>query len=447
MKAIRQHAFGGADVLVHEDIAEPRPGPGQVRIKVAAAGVSRLDLAVRAGVHPWSPALPMVSGREVAGVVEVLGDGVAARWLGRRVVTCLGLGSGGYAELAVREVAAVHEIDPEVSDEAAVAAVVTGRAAVGVLDAARSATEGVRIAQDTGQSHNLAFLWGVLAHLAAIEGDQERCRRLTAEMAARGAAPSHSRASAITALLDLGLGRHEAALETLSTTVAGPNKPGTVHSLPDLVEAAARAGRPELGRDAARRYIDWAEPSGHPWAQAIAARCAALIDGDEATWAHAVQLDARDGGPPFERARTELLHGEWLRRRHRRIDARGRLRSALDGFERLGAQPWAARAAAELRATGESLTVRAEDADPFARLTPQELQVVRLAATGLTNRDIGAQLFLSPRTVGYHLYNAYPKLGVTSRGELSSLLATTTDLLPQGASRRSMSNQVANPRE
>ncbi|MEW9554892.1 AAA family ATPase [Nonomuraea sp. NPDC050783] len=293
-------------------------------------------------------------------------------------------------------------------------------------DARISATEGVRIAQDTGQSHNLVFLWAVLAHLAAIEGDQERCRELTTEMAAHGAAPSHSRASAITALLDLGSGRHEAALETLSATVASPNKLGTVHSLPDLVEAAARVGRPELGRDAARRYADWAERSGHSWAQAIAARCAALIDGDEEAWAHAVRLDARDGGPPFERARTELLHGEWLRRQHRRIDARGRLRSALETFERLGAQPWSARAAAELRATGESLAVRTQDTDPFARLTPQELQVVRLAAAGMTNRDIGAQLFLSPRTVGYHLYNAYPKLGVTSRGELSSFLTRTS---------------------
>lgn len=139
MKAIRQSAFGGPDVLVHEDTAEPRPGPGQVRIKVAAAGVSRLDLGVRAGVHPCCPTLPMVPGREVAGVVEALGDGVAGRWLGRRVVTCLGLGSGGYAELAVREVAAVHEIGEEVPDEAAVAAVVTGRAAVGVLDVANLA--------------------------------------------------------------------------------------------------------------------------------------------------------------------------------------------------------------------------------------------------------------------------------------------------------------------
>ncbi|MEU4510359.1 LuxR C-terminal-related transcriptional regulator [Nonomuraea wenchangensis] len=123
-------------------------------------------------------------------------------------------------------------------------------------------------------------------------------------------------------------------------------------------------------------------------------------------------------------ARTELLYGEWLRRQHRRTDARARLRSALDGFERLGARPWADRAATELRATGESLTSRADDHDPLSRLTPQELQVVRLAATGLSNRDIGTQLFLSPRTVGYHLYNAYPKLGITSRGELPGLLMT-----------------------
>ncbi|WP_068920952.1 helix-turn-helix transcriptional regulator [Planobispora rosea] len=290
-------------------------------------------------------------------------------------------------------------------------------------DAQVSATEGMRIAQDTGQSHQVVFLRGVLAHLAAIEGDQERCRQLTAEMTAHGAAPAHSRAKAITALLDLGLGRHEVALEVLSATVAGPNKLGTVHSLPDLVEAAVRAGRPELGRDAARHYADWAEHSGQPWARAIAARCAALLDGDGQAWDRALRLDE---SPPFERARTELLHGEWLRRQHRRIDARGRLRSALETFERLGAKPWSGRAATELRATGETLTTRGDDADPFARLTPQELQVVRLAAAGLSNRDIGAQLFLSPRTVGYHLYNAYPKLGVTSRGELPSLLATVS---------------------
>ncbi|MFI7443008.1 zinc-binding dehydrogenase [Nonomuraea indica] len=144
MRAIRQYAFGGPGELVHEgDVAAPRPEAGQVRIAVAAAGVTRLDLAVRAGAGRWLPELPTIPGREVAGVVESLGDGVEPRWLGRRVATCLGLAAGGYAELAVREVAAVHELADDVSDHAAVTAIGTGRAAVGVLDVARLTPEDV----------------------------------------------------------------------------------------------------------------------------------------------------------------------------------------------------------------------------------------------------------------------------------------------------------------
>jgi DNA-binding CsgD family transcriptional regulator len=131
-----------------------------------------------------------------------------------------------------------------------------------------------------------------------------------------------------------------------------------------------------------------------------------------------------DGTHPFERARTDLLHGEWLRRARRRSEARGPLRAAADAFGELGATPWAERARAELRATGETRstsTMTGAAPDQFAELTPQELQVVRLAAAGLSNRDIGAQLFLSPRTVGYHLYKAFPKLGVASRAQLVRL--------------------------
>jgi DNA-binding NarL/FixJ family response regulator len=119
------------------------------------------------------------------------------------------------------------------------------------------------------------------------------------------------------------------------------------------------------------------------------------------------------------RARTELLYGEWLRRVRRRSDSREPLRAALGLFDRIGARSWAERARAELRATGQSVAM----AEPAGQnqLTPQELQVVRLAATGLSNRDIGAQLFISPRTVGYHLYKAFPKLGVAGRHELAAL--------------------------
>ncbi|MDL4813576.1 LuxR family transcriptional regulator [Actinomadura opuntiae] len=294
-------------------------------------------------------------------------------------------------------------------------------------DARTAADEGMRIAADTGQHRIRVYLATVLALLAAIAGDEARCAELTEEALARGVPPSNVHAAAARSLLDLGLGRHEAALSRLSDVVAGPSRQGAIASLPDLVEAAVRAGRPELGREAADWYAGWARQIGRPWAEAIALRCTALLDpGDaaDAAFAQAVELH-RKGGTPFERARTELLYGEWLRRARRRNDARVQLHSALEAFERLGAAPWADRVRTELRAAGESLAGGADgDADRddlAARLTPQELQVVRLAAAGLSNREIGAQLFLSPRTVGYHLYKAYPKLGVAARGELPRL--------------------------
>ncbi|MET9020912.1 helix-turn-helix transcriptional regulator [Actinopolymorpha sp. NPDC004070] len=145
----------------------------------------------------------------------------------------------------------------------------------------------------------------------------------------------------------------------------------------------------------------------------------------------------------FDRARTELSFGEWLRRGRRRSDARGRLASALRTFEEIGARPWAERARAELGAAGDSAAAasvassapagdsgpaphagpRGAAGDAGARLTPQELQITELAAGGLSNRDIAARLYLSPRTVAYHLYKAYPKLGISSRGELAALRA------------------------
>jgi DNA-binding CsgD family transcriptional regulator len=139
----------------------------------------------------------------------------------------------------------------------------------------------------------------------------------------------------------------------------------------------------------------------------------------ERHYVRAVRFHA-EGGRPFQRARTHLLYGEWLRRSRRPTDARTQLRAALETFERLEATPWADRTRNELRAAGE-IAVRQMGADPLSRLTPQELQVVRLAATGATNREIAGQLFLSPRTVGYHLYKAYPKLGVSSRRGLADL--------------------------
>ncbi|QCX75537.1 Putative HTH-type transcriptional regulator [Streptomyces sp. YIM 121038] len=305
------------------------------------------------------------------------------------------------------------------------------------------AEDGVRIARDSGQHHYAHQLTGVLAHLAALDGDEARVRELAGHLDPRQAPPGRVWGAAALPLLELGLGRYEAALRGYEDLAAGPAGHTVValHCLPDHVEAAVRAGRPDAAHEAARRYADWAEHTGAAWARAIAARCRALL-ADEATaqtaptatsapsahsaysaysaYEEALTLHTGDGRP-FEQARTRLLFGEWLRRAGRRSEARAPLRAALDAFEQIGAAPWAGRARAELRATGESRARQGGGRVPLERLTPQERQVVRLAAAGMTNRDIGAQLFLSPRTVGYHLYNAYPKLGVSSRGELTRL--------------------------
>jgi DNA-binding CsgD family transcriptional regulator len=121
----------------------------------------------------------------------------------------------------------------------------------------------------------------------------------------------------------------------------------------------------------------------------------------------------------FERARTQLLYGEWLRRHRRRIDARRHLRAALATFEQHSAMPWADRARGELRASGES--PRKRDLSTRDQLTPQELNIAGLAADGLTNAEIGAQLFLSPRTIDYHLRKVFAKLEIVSRVDLASV--------------------------
>ena len=150
--------------------------------------------------------------------------------------------------------------------------------------------------------------------------------------------------------------------------------------------------------------------------RALLARCEALLEqrNPEEAFGEAIALGS--GLPPMQRARTELLYGEWLRRERRRADARVHLRAAIDIFRRLGAVPWAERAEAELRATGE--TARKRDASAVDQLTPQELQIARLVTDGLTNREIAAQLFLSPRTIDYHLHKVFTKLGIASRTEL-----------------------------
>jgi DNA-binding CsgD family transcriptional regulator len=193
------------------------------------------------------------------------------------------------------------------------------------------------------------------------------------------------------------------------------------------IETAVRAGQTEAARLWVDHFVMFAAATGLPWAGAIAEHGEALLaDPSEAEphFLRALELheeSARGGlrGRPFNRARTELAYGEFLRRSRRRVDARAHLRAALEVFEGLRAVAWSERAAQELRASGE--TVRKRDGDAEATLTPQERQVAQLVRKGMSNKDVAAQLFVSPRTVDFHLRNVFSKTGVSSRGELIGL--------------------------
>ena len=166
-------------------------------------------------------------------------------------------------------------------------------------------------------------------------------------------------------------------------------------------------------------FKDWVERFPNRARLALLARCRALVDASNAEPDYAQAVELSDALSPFDRARTELLYGEWLRRTRRRIDARPHLRAALDSFEQLGVPPWAERARSELRASGE--TARRRDPSTRDQLTPQELQIARLVATGKTNPEVAGQLFLSPRTIDYHLRKVFAKLEIASRGDLASV--------------------------
>ncbi|WP_062988797.1 ATP-binding protein [Nocardia anaemiae] len=288
-----------------------------------------------------------------------------------------------------------------------------------------AALEGLRIAEDIGQRHWISQMSSYLAYLAALEGREQECResvdRALAEELGGAAAPGAPWTLAALGVLDLGLGKVDSALSRLELLTAEPARHHVIglRALPDLIEAAVRMGSPARAGDALDRLRGWATASRQEWVSALVERCLALTGPEADAEAH-FQAALERGGRPVELARTQLLFGEWLRRNRRKTEARNHLQPALETFDRLDATPWADRTRTELAALGVGTTSR-PTTGVLARLTPQELQIVRLAAQGMSNRDIAAQLFLSPRTVGHHLYKAYPKLGVLSRTELTSL--------------------------
>jgi len=294
------------------------------------------------------------------------------------------------------------------------------------------ADESVRLARETGQESLLAHGLGALAEVEAGLGRagpaREHATESVALCQAQGAPATAIYGYGALGLLELGLGNletardHGLAAERAFAETEG-DEPGVVRYAPDLIEVLWRLGDADEVPARIEELARQADRPLHTWTQAVVERLRGLMADDEEVdvhFARALELHARTR-QPFETARTQLLHGERLRRAKRRADARAPLSAALTVFERLGADPWAERTRSELRATGGP-TGSAAPAIATDELTAQELQIALQVAQGRTNREVAAALFLSAKTIEYHLGSIYRKLGIRRRGELAGVL-------------------------
>ncbi|MET8824640.1 AAA family ATPase [Streptomyces sp. NPDC004610] len=304
----------------------------------------------------------------------------------------------------------------------------------GDLDAAAELiTETEAVAEATGAA---ADPYGP-ALVAALRGDQVTSLALIGTMSA-GTAPQDRQGVATyaqwtAAVLHNGLGHYDDALSAATRAADGtPERFTALWALPELIEAAVRAGAPERATAPMARLAASTRAGGTDAGLGIEARCRALLsEGEQAErrYQEAVDRLARSPLRP-ELGRAHLLYGEWLRRTGRRTDARAQLRAAHDTLTALGMTAFAERARRELAATGE--TVRRRTVETGGDLTPREALIARLARDGRTNQEIGTLLFISARTVEWHLRKVFGKLGVTSRRELGAALAGRADRLPPG---------------
>ncbi|MGW2157049.1 AAA family ATPase [Nonomuraea sp. NPDC001699] len=264
--------------------------------------------------------------------------------------------------------------------------------------------------------------------LAAWRGDRERTLgmrdQIIAEATDRGEGFVVEAVEWAAATLHLGHGEYGAAADA-AHRAAEPDGIGfTVWVLPELIEAAVRSGDAATAHEAFQRLEERSATSDTPWARGIETRSRALLSEDgeaEELYREAIEHLARSR-VAVHHARAQLIYGEWLRRQNRRVDARAQLKAAFHAFDAMGAQAFASRAERELLATGE--TVHKRSTGPSVRLTPQEAQIARLAGDGHTNPEIAARLFVSHRTVEWHLRKVFTKLDITSRKELTRALQT-----------------------
>ena len=292
--------------------------------------------------------------------------------------------------------------------------------------AVASGNEGLALAEEIGTAADVANVLVTLARIDAARGREERCREGAA--AAVEISMEHGldfvlqQAHAALGLLDLGLGRYESAVEHLERVARAAEQVDSftrdLTTEPDLVEALLALGRTSEARTWLEAYVGRGMRASPRWGAALVARCEGLLAPDDEALRHLRSaLELHQAVPDrFQEARTQLCYGARLSRTGARAEGRERLRHALADFDALDAEPWTERTRTELRASGE--TIRRARHQVGTELTPQELQVALQVAEGKTNKEAAAALFLSPKTVEFHLGRVYPKLGVRSRGEL-----------------------------
>lgn len=294
--------------------------------------------------------------------------------------------------------------------------------------------EAILLARESGQHSELGFSLARLAWVEARQGKQEQCRAHAAEALelsrALGLGPCEIWALSALGDLELGLGRPEAAIVRFEEQRNQLCRLGIndvdLFPAPELAEAYLRMGRADEAAQAAVAFEREAVVKGQPWVLARSARVRGLLAADElfdAAFTEAIALHAATPDA-FETARTHLAYGSRLRRARQRVRAREQLRAAIEIFDRLGAEPWGDFSRAELAATGE--TARRRDPATLNELTPQELQIALLLAERRTTRETGAALFLSPKTVEYHLRSIYRKLDISSRDQLVAAMANSS---------------------
>ena len=317
----------------------------------------------------------------------------------------------------------------------------------------------IQLARDVGALDQLPFLLGVLALDAVLRGDFAAAASLISEADAVSEAtgshiapyaamvlaafvgreaeaaplvqgtleeaPAEGQGAAVTwahwmaAVLYNGLSRYADALAAARQASEHRLVHISMWALPELVEAAARTGNTELASDALDQLSEWTQAGRTDWGLGVEARSRALLSGSEAADRLYREAIARLGQTHMrpDLARAHLLYGEWLRRQRRRTDAQEQLRTACQMLDTIGMEAFARRARRELRATGAA--AHRHPITAAAELTVQEAQIARLAADGLSNPEIGIRLFLSPRTIQYHLGKIFTKLGITSRTQVS----------------------------